>query len=201
MNQTNTKHQLNFVIFSPAFQAHVGGVIALHNLARIIDEAGFPCKIFDMNGLKIPNSIFEKYGTEADVNENTVVVYPEVTVGNPLNAKYIVRWILCELGINCPHDIYKTWGKDDFVYHYSTYNPEKDVRHYNLLSPLYINPALKNHGKSRDGYCHIIRKGHKFHKSLKYIHPSDSLFLDDYLSQEILIEIFNIKEYLISHDP
>ncbi len=201
MNQTNTKHQLNFVIFSPAFQAHVGGVIALHNLARIIDEAGFPCKIFDMNGLKIPNSIFEKYGTEADVNENTVVVYPEVTVGNPLNAKYIVRWILCELGINCPHDIYKTWGKDDFVYHYSTYNPEKDVRHYNLLSPLYINPALKNHGKSRDGYCHIIRKGHKFHKSLKYIHPSDSLFLDDYLSQEILIEIFNIKEYLISYDP
>jgi len=201
MNQTNTKHQLNFVIFSPAFQAHVGGVIALHNLARIIDEAGFPCKIFDMNGLKIPNSIFEKYGTEADVNENTVVVYPEVTVGNPLNAKYIVRWILCELGINCPHDIYKTWGEDDFVYHYSTYNPEKDVRHYNLLSPLYINPALKNHGKSRDGYCHIIRKGHKFHKPLKYIHPSDSLFLDNNLSQEILIEILNRKEYLISYDP
>jgi hypothetical protein len=69
MNQTNTENQLNFVIFSPAFQAHVGGVIALHNLARIIDEAGFPCKIFDMNGLKIPNSIFEKYGTEADVNK------------------------------------------------------------------------------------------------------------------------------------
>ncbi|UUO14265.1 O-linked N-acetylglucosamine transferase, SPINDLY family protein [Dolichospermum heterosporum] len=201
MNQINTENQLNFVIFSPAFQAHVGGVIALHNLARIIDEAGFSCKIFDMNGLKIPNSIFEKYGTEADVNENTVVVYPEVTVGNPLNAKYIVRWILCELGINCPHDIYKTWGKDDFVYHYCTYNPEKDVKHYNLLSPLYINPALKNHGKSRDGYCHIIRKGHKFHKPLKYIHPSDSLFLDNNLSQEILIEIFNRKEYLISYDP
>ena len=201
MNQTNTENQLNFVIFSPAFQAHVGGVIALHNLARIIDEAGFPCKIFDMNGLKIPNSIFEKYGTEADVNKNTVVVYPEVTVGNPLNAKYIVRWILCELGINCPHDIYKTWGKDDFVYHYCTYNPEKDVKHYNLLSPLYISPALKNHGKPRDGYCHIIRKGHKFHKPLKYIHPSDSLFLDNNLSQEILIEIFNRKEYLISYDP
>ena len=40
MNQINTENQLNFVIFSPAFQSHVGGVIALHNLARIIDEAG-----------------------------------------------------------------------------------------------------------------------------------------------------------------
>ena len=84
-------------------------------LEKTIMASSIICKIFDMNGLKIPNSIFEKYGTEADVNENTVVVYPEVTVGNPLNAKYIVRWILCELGINCPHDIYKTWGKKEHM--------------------------------------------------------------------------------------
>ncbi|MDZ7952158.1 glycosyltransferase [Nostoc sp. DedQUE09] len=201
MNQNTKKSQFNFVIFSLPFQAHIGGAIALYNLAKIIDEAGLPCKIFDMNGLKLPNSIFENYATEADLNENTIVVYPEIILGNPLNAKYVVRWILCELGIHCPSDIYTTWGKDDFVYHYCTYNPQKDVRHYNLLSPLYTSPALKNHGKSRDGYCHIIRKGHKFHKPLKYIHPSNSLFLDDNLSQEILIEIFNRKEYLISYDP
>ncbi|WP_223278126.1 glycosyltransferase [Nostoc sp. 'Peltigera membranacea cyanobiont' 232] len=201
MNQNTKKYQLKFVIFSPSFQAHIGGIIALYNLARIIDEAGFSCKIFDMNGLKLPNSIFEKYATEADVNENTVVVYPEIIFGNPLKAKYVVRWILCELGIHCPSDVYTTWGTDDFIYHYCTYNPQKDVKNYNILSPLYTSPALKNHGKSRDGYCHIIRKGHKFHKPLKYIHQSDSLFLDDNLSQEILIEIFNRKEYLISYDP
>ncbi|BAY75682.1 putative glycosyltransferase [Nostoc linckia NIES-25] len=201
MNQYYKKYQLNFVIFSPPFQANIGGVIALYNLARIIDEAGFLCKIFDMNGLNLPNSIFDNYGTEADVNDNTVVVYPEVTFGNPLKAQYVVRWILCELGIHCPSDIYTTWGKDDFIYHYGTYNSQKDVKDYNLICPIYINPALKNYGKSRDGYCHIIRKGHKFHNPLKYIHPSESLFLDDNLSQEILIEIFNRKEYLISYDP
>lgn len=201
MNHNTKKYQLNFVIFSLPFQAHIGGAIALYNLARIIDEAGFLCKIFDMNGLNLPNSIFDKYATEGDVNENTVVVYPEIIVGNPLNAKYVVRWILCEIGIHCPSDIYTTWGKYDFVYHYGTYNSRKDVKDYNLICPLYTSPALKDHGKSRDGYCHIIRKGHKFHKSLKYIHPSDSLFLDDNLSQEILIEIFNRKEYLISYDP
>ncbi|MBE9052086.1 hypothetical protein IQ243_16990 [Nostocales cyanobacterium LEGE 11386] len=201
MNQNHKKLQLNFVIFSPPFQANIGGVIALYNLARTIDEAGFVCKIFDKSGLNLSNNIFGKYATKADVNENTVVVYPEVTFGNPLKAKYVVRWILCELGIHCPNDIYKTWKQDDFVYHYGTYNPEKDLKNYNILSPLYLNPALKNHGKSRDGYCHIIRKGHKFHKPLKYIHPQESLLLDDNLSQEILIEIFNIKEYLISYDP
>lgn len=201
MNQNTQKYQLNFVIFSPPFQAHVGGVIALYNLARIIDQAGFLCKIFDINGLNLPNHLFEKYATEADVNDNTVVVYPEVIFGNPLNAKHVVRWILCELGIHCPSDIYTTWAKDDFIYHYCTYNSQKDVKDYNLICPLYTSPALKNHGKSRDGYCHIIRKGHKFHKPLEYIHPSDSLFLDDNLSQEILIEIFNRKEYLISYDP
>ncbi|MFN6559757.1 MAG: hypothetical protein RMY28_008105 [Nostoc sp. ChiSLP01] len=201
MNQNYKKSQLNFVIFSPPFQPNIGGVIALYNLARIIDEAGFLCKIFDINGLNLPNNIFDKYGTQADVKDNTVVVYPEVTFGNPLKAQYVVRWILCELGIHCPSDIYTTWGKNDFIYHYGTYNSRKDVKDYNLICPIYISPALKNYGKSRDGYCHIIRKGHKFHKPLKYIHPSDSLFLDDNLSQEILIEIFNRKEYLISYDP
>ncbi|MCC5656893.1 hypothetical protein LC608_07805 [Nostoc sp. XA010] len=201
MKNNTEKYQLSFIIFSPPFQPNVGGVIALYTLARIIDEAGFFCKVFDMNGINLANNIFDNYATKAEINENTVVVYPEVIFGNPLNAKHVVRWILCELGIHCPHDIYTTWGKDDFVYHYSTYNPQKDVKHYNILSPTYLNPALQNHGKSRNGTCHIIRKGHKFHKPLLHIHPSNSLLLDDNLSQEILIEIFNIKEYLISYDP
>lgn len=201
MNQNTTKHQLNFVIFALPFQFNIGGVVALYNLARIIDECGFSCKIFDEKRLNLPNSIFEKYATESDVNDSTVVVYPEIVFGNPLKAKYVVRWLLCELGIHCPADIYTTWEKDDFIYHYSTYNTQKNVKDYNIICPLYTSPALKNYGKSRDGYCHIIRKGHKFHKPLTYIHPSDSLFLDDNLSQEILIEIFNRKEYLISYDP
>ena len=201
MNQNIKEYQLNFIVFSPSFKANIGGVIALFNLARIIDKTGYNCKIFDMNGLNLPNSVFDKYATRADVDENTVVVYPEVIFGNPLKANYVVRWILCELGINSPQNIYTTWGENDFVYHYCTYNPNEDVKNYNILAPLYLNPALKNYGKPRDGYCHIIRKAHKFHNSLEYIHPQDSLFLDDNLSQEILIDILNRKEYLISYDP
>ncbi|MGV0104106.1 Glycosyltransferase 2-like domain-containing protein [Nostoc sp. DSM 114160] len=201
MNINTKTHQLNFIISAPAFKFNTGGVIALYNLARIIYEYNIPCKIFDTDGARLPNNIFDDYATQADLNENTVVIYPEGVVGNPVNARYVVRWILCELGIHCPHDIYTTWGKDDFVYHYGTYNPQKNIKDYNILSPLYVDPALKDYAKSRDGYCHIIRKGHKFHKPLIHIHPSDSLLLDDRLSQEVLIEIFNRKEYLISYDP
>ncbi|MDM9583775.1 glycosyltransferase [Nostoc sp. GT001] len=201
MSRNTKKCQLNFIISAPAFKFNTGGVVALYNLARIIDEYNIPCKIFDTDGARLPNNIFDDYATEADLNENTVVIYSEVVVGNLVNAKYVVRWILCELGIHCPHDIYTTWGKDDFIYHYSTYNPQKNVKYYNILSPVYVEPRLKNNARSRDGYCHIIRKGHKFHKPLIHIHPSNSLLLDDNLSQEVLIEIFNIKEYLISYDP
>jgi predicted O-linked N-acetylglucosamine transferase (SPINDLY family) len=194
-------NQLNFIVVSPVFSPIVGGVVALFNLAKIIHEYNIPCKIFDTSGQKLPNEIFDIYATESDINDRTIVVYPEVIAGNPLNANYVVRWILCEVGIHCSPDIYKTWSKDDFVYHYGAYNPEQSVSNYNLLAPIYLNPHLQNQGKSRDGYCHIIRKGSKFHKPLEYIHPHDSLLLADNLSQETLIHIFNTKEHLISYDP
>ncbi len=201
MNTQSARNQLNFVIVSPAFSSIVGGVVALFNLARIISSYDIPCKVFDISGQQLSNHIFDNYATEADLNDFTVVVYPEVIAGNPLNAKQVVRWILCEVGINCAADIYQTWSQDDFVYHYGTYNPDKNVDNYNLLAPIYVNPDLKDLGKARDGYCHIIRKGPKFHRSLVYIHPDDSLLLADDLSPEVLIHIFNTKKYLISYDP
>jgi predicted O-linked N-acetylglucosamine transferase (SPINDLY family) len=197
----SNQEQLNFIIATPGFVPSSGGIIALHNLARIIHEFNIPCKIFDFSGNKLPNDIFDIYATEYDINDSTVVVYPEIVPGNPLNAKHVVRWILCELGIHCSANIYSTWGQNDFVYHYSTFDPNKNVNSYNLLSPLCIDARLRDQEKVRDGYCHIIRKGHKFHQSLEYIHPDDSLFLADELSQEMLIYIFNTKKYLISYDP
>jgi len=194
-------HRLNFVVAAPGFTYASGGVIALYDLARIIHKYNIPCKIFDTSGSKLANNIFNRYATLEDFNEYTVAIYPEVTLGNPLNTRYVVRWILCKLGINCPHDIYKTWGKDDLVYHYGTFDTDKNINQYNLLFPLTLSPQLINKGESRSGYCHVIRKAHKFHKNLECIHPSDSLLLDDNLTRDRLIEILNTKEYVISYDP
>jgi predicted O-linked N-acetylglucosamine transferase (SPINDLY family) len=192
---------LNFVIAAPCFTYSSGGVIVLYDLARIIQEKNIPCKIFDTSGSKLVNNIFDVYAKPEDINEYTIAIYPEIIVGNPLSTKYVVRWILCELGINSPHDIYKTWGADDFVYHYGTFDPDKNVSQYNLLFPLTLSPELRNQGKHREGYCHVIRKGPKFHQPLEYFHPNDSFLLEDHLSRHELIEILNTKEYLISYDP
>jgi hypothetical protein len=201
VNDFSRPDTLNFVVTAPGFTYASGGVIALYDLARIIHESKVPCKIFDTSGSKLANNIFDHYATPEDFNEYTVAIYPEITVGNPLNTNFVVRWILCELGVNCPHDIYKTWGKDDLVYHYGTFDTDKNIDQYNLLFPLTLSPQLINKGKARSGYCHVIRKAHKFHRNLEYIHPSDSLLLDDNLTRDQLIEILNTKEYIISYDP
>jgi predicted O-linked N-acetylglucosamine transferase (SPINDLY family)/predicted SAM-dependent methyltransferase len=197
----HAREQLNFIIATPGFVPSSGGIIALHNLAKTIYEFNIPCKMFDFSGQKLSNEIFDIYATESDINDSTIVVYPEIVSGNPLQAKHVVRWILCELGVHCSANVYLTWGKNDFVYHYSTFDSNKNVNCYNLLSPLCISPDFQDQGKDRNGYCHIIRKGLKFHQELEYIHPVDSLFLADDTSQEILIHIFNTKKYLISYDP
>jgi predicted O-linked N-acetylglucosamine transferase (SPINDLY family) len=192
---------LNFVISAPGFTYASGGVIVLYDLARIIHGHGINCKIFDTSGSKLVNNIFDLYAKPEDFNEYTVAIYPEIVFGNPLNTNYVVRWILCELGVNCPHDIYKTWGEDDLVYHYGSFNPDKSIECYNLLFPLTLSSELKNQGKEREGCCHVIRKAHKFHDELTCVHPSDSLLLEDNLTRSELIEILNTKEYLISYDP
>jgi hypothetical protein len=194
-------NSLNFIVYAPQFKANVGGHIALYNLASIISEYNINCKLFDSTNSKIPNNVFDDYAMKSDINDNTVVIYPEIISDNPLQAKYVVRWILCELGINCSENIYKTWDKNDFVYHFSSYNPNENIEQYNILSPFYLSSELINYNKPREGYCYIIRKGYKFHRDLTYIHPPDSLCLDDDLSQENLIFILNRKEYIISYDP
>lgn len=73
------KNQLNFVISAPGFTYASGGVIALYDLARIINELKISCKIFDTSGSKLENNIFDRYAMPEDFNEYTVAIYPEIT--------------------------------------------------------------------------------------------------------------------------
>ena len=80
----------------------------------------------------IKNDIYNNFSLTKhldDVN-NTIVIYGQGIKGNPLNAKYIIRWILAPLGLCCSTDIYKTWNPNDLVYYFNsedkfTKEPEK----------------------------------------------------------------------------
>jgi hypothetical protein len=151
-----------------------GGVIALHNLAKYINDMKNPeicAKLFIFNGLRYSNEFCEDFASIEEASDgNAIVVYPETIRGNPLNCKKVVRWILLELGKEMPVDNYKKWNKNDLVYYFNSEikfekNPEKIGNIYKYLSCLYMNPCVKqmNFG-IRSGICYTIRKANEIHK-------------------------------------
>ena len=128
------------------------------------------------------------------VDEDTIVIYPDMVYGNPLGAKKIVRWFLYH---NRFDD--NAYNKDDFFICYREIfndwrlNPEGIM----VQTPYFDIDKYKryNYGK-RSGKCYIIRKGgcrNDIPASL------DGIVIDDLLEEE-KVKIFNESEYCISYD-
>ena len=115
--------------------------------------------------------------------EEWVVIYPEVTFGNPLRAKNVVRWMLSELGQNVPKEWLNTWSKNELVYYFNSelkfdQNPSKIGSIYKLLSCIYINPyAVKRNYEKRSGVCYTIRKAVNIHKKKVLLNESYTIYL------------------------
>jgi len=185
-----------------------GGITCSFEMAKLLSN--YFSNVLIYNILSQPNSIYNKSFKHIEIStdlneeyniENTLVIYGEGVEHNPLNSKYIVRWILGPVGINCRKDIYLTWGKNDLVYHFNYDQHMKDNNIYKLLSYIHINPELNDKQLNRSGTCYAIRKGTKFHTNLIAIHPSDSFCIHDLTSQTGLINIFNSNAIFISYDP
>ena len=186
------------------FDFKCGGLVVQYQLCKIIDSLGINIRIHSPK--KIANSIFSKYyNNEFDIN-NSIVIYGETIEGNPLNATYVIRWILAPLGICSDKNIFKTWGKNDIIYYFNSEekianNPDKLGNLYKILNVIYINPiAINNNLKSRAGTCFTIRKSH-IHKKLELVHPRNSFEITREHSQIKCINIFNQHKYFISYDP
>jgi hypothetical protein len=197
----------NILIYTPyEFSINCGGIVVQYELCKIISNMGINIQISSPN--KIKNSIFNNYTLDNEFDlENTIVIYGETIEGNPLNAKYIVRWILAPLGMCCQKDISNTWGKNDLVYYFNyeprfDNEPEKIGTIYKLLSPLYLNPYIKqtNFGE-RNGVCYTIRKGKRIHgNKLSIKCPPGSFEIKSFHSIDYCIEIFNKYEWFLSYD-
>ena len=150
--------------------------------------ATFKGKLFNMKGCKLKLLPF--------VDKNTIVVYPQITHGNPLKAKKVVRWFL---HYNPHKHNSLAYGKDDLVFAY-----RKVFNDYSLnptcrtLYTAHIDLDLykrTNFGE-RKGKCYIIRKG-----SLREDLPKefDGPIIDN-LPEEEKVRIMNECEYCISYD-
>jgi hypothetical protein len=188
------------------FEIRCGGLVVQYELAKQLLSLGYNVKIITPNN--IHNDICTNY---LDKNEmidfdKTVVIYGECIYGNPLNAKYVVRWILAPIGICSSSDITNSWGKNDLVYYFNyeekfNVNTQKIGNVYKLLNIFYINPLAQNNNKNgRIGFCHTFRKIN-YHKKVTHIHPDNSFEIKEDLSQVELISCFNQFKYFISYDP
>jgi len=192
----------------PQFSFRDGGTIAQYFLANILDSIGQNVRIYSSSGIKIQNSVFSKfYNNDFPIDDNCVVIYCEGTIGNPLNAKNVVRWMLSELGQNVSKTNLQSWGKNELVYYYNSElkfnkNPEKIGVIYKLLTCIYINPYIvKYNFQERNGICYTIRKSYNIHKKkCIMVHPKDAFEIKAQHTQLQYIEIFNKYEWFLSYD-
>ena len=200
----------NILIYThmPQFCFEDGGTVVQYLLAKTLEECGQNVRIYSGSGIKIKNHIFDKfYNNDFPIDDNSVVIYCEGTIGNPLNAKNIVRWMLSKLGQNVPCERLDTWDKNELVYYFNmeekiANNPEKIGSIFKFLNIIFIHPLVVNlNHPLRKGTCFTIRKLLQTHgKNIKRIHKPNSFEITRNHSQIECIKIFNRHKYFISYD-
>lgn len=178
-----------------------GGIIVMYALAKILDENKINIKIYDVfDESNKTNHIFNKYTKDFD-NDNNIVIYCEGTQGNPLDAKYTIRWILSKMGTNVPYSFSETWKRDELVYFFAPkFAPDEKKDIPKQLSIIYLDEKFINYNNKKFGYCHTFRKSH-YHSNHDIIHPEDSFEIQRNPTTEELIDAFNKYEYFVSYDP
>ena len=184
-----------------------GGVTVQYLLASQLDKAGIRSRIINVKDNNASNSIYNNfYEGDFDIN-NTIVIYCEGIEGNPLNAKYIVRWMLSELGKNIPYNWLYTWNKNELVYFfnseigfYQDNNNTKDL--FKLLTTFYLDNRIKKYNfEVRQGSCFTIRKSIVYRNEFNSIHPENAIEILRGTTFEEYIDIFNKCEIFYSYDP
>lgn len=204
-----------------------GGPVVLHLLCRMLSDYGYDAKVFLLRidvGYPLSRQEFLKQylpfmnknnkqildnqegavkGCELTnwpyVDDDTIVVYPEIIFGNPLAAKHVVRWFL---NVNLYTGQYigeQPYGKDDLficyreIFNDYTLNPtcrKVTLRHFDR--ELY---KRTNYGY-REGNCFIIRKGSE-RADLPSTVPG--IILDN-LPDEEKVKVMNECKYCYSFD-
>ena len=199
-----SKNILIYTHMSP-FDSTNGGLTALYNLAKILEE--YNQNVFLHSENCIENPIFNKYDNTFEIDDETIVIYCEGTQGNPLNAKKVVRWMLSELGQNVPVSFLETWSNTDFVYYFNSEKkmyatPEKIGTIYKLLTTLYLPTEVQQHNfKERKGICYTYRKAENIHKNgFKKVHPKNAFEITREHSLIQCVNVFNRFKWFMSYD-
>ena len=210
---------LRYVVCAPAFNSNSGGIIFLHRLVHELNALGEEAVLTQvyLDWIRETLTLKERLGRLRShpwsvtgpfhvnpalntpyerrplIDADTVVLYPEIVLGNPLKAHNVVRWLL-------HYDPEKTYafGHDDLFFrvdrnfdHPAISGGAPDLFLYE------INPAYRDRGRTdRRGACFMVRKGHE---KPRIPETADAELLDG-KSHEQIAEAFNRCEVFYSYD-
>jgi len=219
-----------YLIFAPPYNEIRGGAIVLHKLCHLLNMLGVEAEIFplfenhEINRLNFwetfPKVVrrnlrwsYKLFSTNPHLNtpvtrsmrryqgrDDWIAIYPEITFGNPLMAKHVVRWLLHNpgfhkgifyFGVGELHCKFNSAIKD---FHYpGSYLSEKqlEIIHY----PLEVY-NLDDVNEKRKGTAYCIRKGRG--KFLD-VDLRDAILIDGKSHREVG-KIFKRVERFISYD-
>ena len=200
---TKCKENVKFIIYAPNFDENSGGIMVLHRLCDLLNKQGEQAYIWLWpQSFRLGNKgIYKKFNTPLakiyDLDDNAIVVYPEVVSGNPLKAKNVVRWLLYKPGFFTGEVNY---GKDELFFYFQKEHipPEFNIPDENRLfiGLSFLDVYKQTNFGARKGTCYILRKG----KNRKIAHNIKNSILIDGKSHKEIVEIFNNVKCCISYD-
>jgi len=172
------------VIYAPPFTSNGGGTVALYYLASLLREAGWDSRMCIMapHHEENPNEYCTDYVRGLASPDDAIVVYPELTAGNPLGATRVIRWILAAPGV-AGASVMHTWSPDDIVLRWDTTITSSCLNVFRLSPSMLgrIDRVLEKRAVDREGFrcCHLIRKGMAVHGTIPVgFHPPGAVNVD-----------------------
>jgi hypothetical protein len=208
-----------YLVFAPPFNPDSGGSIFLHELVHALNQLGASAAIWPMNQAPYPNLLAmlraylrkpsllwraPEFAVDPDrttpitrsraARHDAIVVYPEITLGNPLGARKVVRWLLYRPGLRDPY----RFGPDEMFFRAGEMSdlPELTGGAPDLFV-WRINPIYRDEGRTdRKGACFIVRKG----EGKPMIPETKDAIQIDGMSHAEIADIFNRCETFYSYD-
>lgn len=195
---------MRIIISSPGYDPKWGGIIVLHRLCHILNELGYSAHLVSYNGDRGNVNLNPNYNTknisweEVDT-ENDIIVYPEITRGNPYGFKKCVRYVLF---YNKVRNTYPSWGENDFWLYYTEAFYD-EIKEKNILNVFDTKVDFyKDLNQPReDKSCYSKRKISDYDHVSKEYHDEDSVFIgNNTFSEQEYLDMFNKYKRFYTYD-
>lgn len=210
---------LRYIVVAPSYSPDSGGAIFIHELAHALGTMGAQAAFWPINRLprrglrkqiraiwrrpsllwrypafaQVPGRAIPIVGWR-DVGPESIVIYPEIVLGNPLGARNVVRWLLYRPGLRDPY----LFGADEMFFRAGEMAdlPEVTGGAPDLFLWRLNDAYHDRHRGDRNGACYLIRKGVD---KPPIPQTADAICIDGLPHAEVA-DIFNRCEVFYSYD-